>query len=65
MLEWIQKSGVRIAMFVLGVGEDGALWHRWNEGSQLPEERGGGRGGEGEKGRKRMKVSVVSLVIEY
>ena len=40
-------------MFVLGVGENGALWHRGNEGSQLPEERdgegeGGGRGRERE-----------------
>ena len=54
MLEWIQKSGVRIAMFVLGVGENGALWHRRNEGSQLLEEREGGRGREreGEGGRE-------------
>ena len=38
-------------MFVLGVGEDGALWHRGNEGSQLPEEMGR------ERGRERLKMS--------
>ena len=54
-------------MFVLGVGENGALWHRGNEGSQLPEERDGegeregegGRGKEKERGRERLKMSVV------
>ena len=44
-------------MFVLGIGENGALWHRGNQGSQLPEERDGGRGGgrrvRGEGGRGR------------
>ena len=45
-------------MFVLGVGEDGALWHRGNEGSQLPEERDGvgereGEGGGRGRGRER------------
>ena len=57
ILEGIQESGVHIAMFVLGVGENGALWHRRNEGSQLPEEREGGRmrerEREGGRGRER------------
>ena len=39
-------------MFVLGVGEDGALWHRGNEGSQLPEEMGRERGREREGERE-------------